>query len=245
MSPMWKAFIVLALLNTGLMGCSPHTDAPPPLEGLLWRDATPLEHVRYQEFVPPAGQGRVVIVLGGLHGPVAYSNYAREFASLGYYAVLFDANDFPRWDVKGGENLRQAIINAQHSPHAIPGKVAVVGFSLGGGTAIVHANTQPDLISMVVAFYPGTRFIPDKEALIDRWKVPTLVFAGDADNYDHCCMIETITKMAAYAKDHGAPFELVVYPGAEHGFMTVNYKSYAATDSWQRTLVALNQRLGP
>jgi acetyl esterase/lipase len=212
---------------------------------LLWRDATPLEHVRYQEFVPPAGQGRVVIVLGGLHGPAAYANYAREFASLGYYTVLFDANDFPRWDVKGGENLRQMIVRLQHSPHAIPGKVAVVGFSLGGGTAIVHASTQPDLISVVVAFYPGTRFIPDKEALIDRRKVPTLVFAGDADNYENCCEIATVRKMAGYAKDRGAPFELVVYPGAQHGFMTANYKSDAAADSWPRALVALNQHLGP
>jgi dienelactone hydrolase len=119
----------------------------------------------------------------------------------------------------------------------------VVGFSLGGGAAIVHASTQPDLISVVVAYYPGTRFIPDKEALIDRWKVPTVVFAGDADHYDNnCCVIETIRKMEAYAKDRGAPFELVVYPRVQHGFITGNPAAIA--DSGQRTLVALNQHLG-
>jgi dienelactone hydrolase len=119
------------------------------------------------------------------------------------------ANDFPRWDVKGGKYLRQMIVRMQYSLHARPGKIAVVGFSMGGGTAIVHASTQPNLISVVAAFYPGTRFILEKAALIDRWKVPTLVLAGDADSYQACCMIGIIREMEAYAKERGAPFELV------------------------------------
>jgi dienelactone hydrolase len=130
----------------------------------------------------------------------------------------------------------------QHSPHALPGKAAVVGFSLGGGTAIVHASTQPDLISVVVAYYPGTRFIPDKETLVDHWNVPTLVFAGDEDHFDNCCLIETIRSMAAYAKDRGAPFDLVVYPGVQHNFIVGNQA--AAADAWQRTVAALSQHLG-
>ena len=157
----------------------------------------------------------MVIVLSSLSGPIYAVTFARDFAALGYDAVLFDGWDFPRWDAKGG------------------------------GDAIVHASTMRDLVSVVVAFYPGTRFIPDKEALIDRWTVPTLVFAGDADNYENCCNKETIRKMASYAEDRGAPFERVVYPGAQHAFLTDHYKPDAAADSWQRTVVALNQHVGP
>jgi dienelactone hydrolase len=187
----------------------------------------------------------VVIVLSSLSGPIYAVTFARDFAALGYDAVLFDGWDVPRWDAKGGENLRQMIAAVQRSPHALPGKVAVVDYSLGGGDAIVHASTMRDLVSVVVAFCPGTRFIPDKEALIDRWTVPTLVFAADADNYANCCNIETIRTMASYAKDRGAPFELVVYPGAQHAVLTDHSKPDAAADSWQRTVVALNQHVGP
>ena len=184
------------------------------------------------------------MVLSGLDGPQDYTSFAREFSCLGFLYCLFNGYDFPRWDFKGGENLRQMIAVVQQSPHAIAGKVAVVGFSLGGGDAFVHASTMPDLVAVVVAFYPGTRFIPNKDALIDRWKVPTLVFAGDDDSFQGCCMIGTITSMAAYAKSCDAPLELVVYHGAQHGFNTANYKPDAAADSWQRTLVTPNQRLG-
>jgi hypothetical protein len=99
---MLRAFIVLAVLGPGLVACSP--DTPAPLEGLLRHDATPLDYVGYQEFVPPAGQGRVVIVLSGHGGTSAYTSSAREFASLGYYAVLFDGQRLPavgcqRWQI--------------------------------------------------------------------------------------------------------------------------------------------------
>jgi dienelactone hydrolase len=220
---------VLALLSSGMMGCS--------------RVAPPLENVAYTEFVPSAGQGQLVVVLAGAFGPQAYTFFPAELAKLGYYAVLFAGTDFGSQATGARDNLRQIILLAQHSPHATQGKVAVIGFSAGGGAALTYATSISDLISVVVAYYPATRAIPDKEDVIRRWEVPTLVFAGDADNEGGCCMIDTIRTMAASARDRGAPVELVVYHGAGHDFILGGHflKRDAADDAWQRTLAALHQ----
>jgi len=167
----------------------------------------------------------------------------------GYYVVLTDGHAFPAGDVGGGENLQRMIREAQNSPHALPGKVGVVGLSLGGGDVLVHASTLPSLVSVVVAYYPDTKSIRDKEDLVGRWAVPTLVFAGDKDNDPEqygCCMVDTIKAMAAAAKDRGAPLDLIVYPGARHAFnlpVVQKFDRAATEDAWQRTLLALQQNL--
>ena len=210
--------VVLALLGVGPVGCV--------------ADAPPLENVRYQEFVPPAGQGPVVFVLSGRAGPMVYSFIPRELAGLGYYAVLVDGQNFPVSDAKAGENLRQLLLIAEHSPHASAGKAAVVGASAGGGAALAFATSMSDLVSVVVDYYPATRSIPDRADVVRRWTVPTLVFAGDADN-NGCCMIGTITAMVASAKDRRAPVDLVVYSGADHDFIWgAHYEKDAAEDAW-------------
>jgi dienelactone hydrolase len=233
MSPIRKAQVMLALLSTGMIGCT-HV-------------APPLENVAYTEFVPSAGQGQLVVVLSGAFGPQAYTFFPAELARLGYYAVLFAGTDFGSQATGARDNLQQIILRAQHSPHAIQGKVVVIGFSAGGGAALTYATSMPDLVSLVVAYYPATSAIPDKGDVISRWEVPTLVFAGDADNnINRCCMIDTIRTMAGSARDRGAPVDLVVYHGADHDFILAGprLKKGAADDAWQRTLAALHQHLG-
>jgi dienelactone hydrolase len=222
---------IFAILVLGLVGCT--------------HPAPPLEKVRSTEFVPAAGQGRVVIVLSGVYGPTAYSFFPEELARHGYYAVLFNGPDFSAKATGASDNLRQVISLAQRSPHAMPGRVAVIGFSAGGGGALEHATSQSDLVSVVVGYYPQTNTIYDKEEMVRRWNVPAVVFAGDADS-NGCCMIDTIRSMVASAKDRGASVELVVYPGAGHDFILRGYKlnKEQAGDAWQRTLDALRRYLG-
>jgi dienelactone hydrolase len=231
MSHLRQTLIVLTLLIACPAACAPTLLA--------------FDRFSSSEYPPPSGQGRVVIVLSGTSGPSNYTFVARDLAALGYYAVLHDAKNFPAGEASGGEHLRQVISNAQQSPHAIPGKVAVVGFSLGGGTALAHASAQSDLVAVVVAYYPATGNIPDKSAAVSHWSVPTLALAGEADGNRHC-RIDVIREMASAAKDRGAPFELVTYPGADHGFNLgmVHYQKAAADDAWRRTRAALRQHLG-
>jgi len=71
----------------------------------------------------------VVVVVSGHDGAAVYRSFAAQIAQLGYDVVLFDANN-----IAGNESaaLRIAIQQAQQMPHAIPGKVGLVGLSEGG-----------------------------------------------------------------------------------------------------------------
>src|SRR6267142_1526169 len=102
-------------------------------------------------YAPAKGPGPVVIVLSGASGQNSYHAYAGELSRLGYYSVLLDGNDILTRQQDGAANLKKAIDRAQRSPHALPGKAAVVGFSRGGGGALAHGANMPEEVSMVVA----------------------------------------------------------------------------------------------
>jgi dipeptidyl aminopeptidase/acylaminoacyl peptidase len=222
--------VVLAVVSIALAACN--------------RAAPAFDHLAYTEFVPLAGRGSAVVVLSGRAGPGPYSFLPRDLVALGYYVVLLDGSDYPPGDPRSDENLRRMIRLAQQSPHAMPGKVAIIGASAGGGTVLTFATSLCDLVAVIVDYYPATRSIPDTAEVIRHWTVPTLIFAGDADN-NGCCMIDTIRAIVAAAQGQGAPAELVVYPGADHDFIWgSHYQKAAADDAWQRTLAMLRQHPG-
>jgi dienelactone hydrolase len=196
-------------------------------------------------FVSPSGRGPIVIVLSGASGPEAYKSYAAEVAQLGYYAVLLHGLDISTWAGMTAEvNLRRTIEQVQQSPDAKPGKVAVIGFSTGGGGALAYAAHMPDLVSAVITYYPSISEVLDMKGFAGRFQVPTLVLTGGKDTHDRCCLIESMKAMEASAKDGGKPFELVVYPEAYHAFNMVQFPFYRAedtADAWQRTIKMLGQ----
>ena len=201
------------------------------------------------EFEPPNGKGRVVVVISGQTGPDNYAYYAKDLAEKGYYAVLVDGNNF--W-IKGGggETLLAGVITrAQQSPHAMPGKAAVIGFSLGGASSLTYATRMSELVSAVVVSYPDTKYVTNADYFVSKMKVPTLVFAGGRDTYKDCCLIETARKLATAAKAREVKpiLELVEYPYAEHGWTIKSVKAYNSditAEGLQRTLDFLRQRAG-
>jgi dienelactone hydrolase len=200
-------------------------------------------------YAPPQGRGPAVLVLSGASGEMAYRPYAMELAKLGYYVVLLEGKDIlsqSQWPEP--HNLKKALARAKVSPQAVPGKAAVIGFSLGGGGALLHAAAMPESVSMVVAYYPSTRLWADKmNWLTRRFAVPVLVLAGEQDRYNNCCLIEHMRAMETAAKTHGAKFELVVYPEAAHGFNLFGSTMRADDDrdAWRRTLEMLRQHQPP
>ena len=202
-------------------------------------------------YVPASGKGPIVIVISGQTGPNSYQTYAAALAKLGYYAVLLDGKDILNPALTGPAALKTAIERAQRSPAAVPGKAAVIGFSLGGGGALYNAAPMQDLVSMVVAYYPYTRTWVDKVSFfVKRFRVPVLVMAAQRDRYQNCCLVETAQAMEAAAKDAGVKFELVVYPEADHGFNLESgahgepvraYRRDDDRDAWRRTLEMLKQ----
>lgn len=202
-----------------------------------------------KEYEPPNGKGRVVVVVSGQTGPGNYADFARDIAEQGYLAVLVDGNDF--WGLGGDREtlLHGVITRAQQLPHALPGKVAVVGFSLGGASSLGYATRWPDLVSAVVTYYPLTRHIVDPGNFVSRIRVPTLVLAGGYDVYRNCCPIEKARELERAAKANGGEgtLELVEYPYAGHGFViktTRAWRAVDAADAFRLTLAHLRRYSG-
>ena len=199
-----------------------------------------------QKEYPPkdGGTGRVVVLVSGQTGPGNYNTLASGLAAQGFDVVLVDGNDFWAKGVAGGTLLRGVIERARSSSHAEPGKVGVVAASLGGATALTYAARMPQMVGAVVVQYPLTNFIKDPADFIGKVKVPVLMMAGTFDNYKGCCMIDMARKLDEAAKAAAAPFELVEYPGVDHGFNTDDTKRRdTSADSLRRTVEFLRKNL--
>ena len=202
-------------------------------------------------YAPANGPGPVIIVISGQSGPASYQTYAAELSRLGYYTVLIAGKDILNPVHTGPANLKKAIDRAQRSPSTVKGKVAVIGFSLGGGGALYNAANMPDLVSVVIAYYPYTRTWSNKiDSLVKRFKVPVLVLAAQLDTYKDCCVIDSMLAMKTSADGYGAKFDLIVYPEADHGFNLETgakgepgraYRRDDARDAWRRTIEMLRR----
>jgi dienelactone hydrolase len=203
---------------------------------------------QYEIFPPSYSKGAIVVVVSGYSGKGLYRDFSSKLAELGYYTVLMDGKDL--FDpgsigliVPGAENLQTVIADSKSSPQAIPGKVALVGFSIGGAGVLSFGAELKDQVSAVVAYYPAiTTMGTDMKTLAARLQTPVLLFAGVKDLYYSCCLIGSMRELAKAPKT--VPFELVEYPNARHGFnlysLPFAYRHQDATDSWQRTVAFLN-----
>jgi dienelactone hydrolase len=197
-----------------------------------------------QEFPPPQGMGRLVVVASGLSGPEHYTEVSAEIAKLGYDVVLFDGNGEENTQGKG---VKRDIDRARTMPHALPGKVALVGFSLGGGMDLYYGTQLPDDVAGVVVWFPANAFIKDVPGFANRLQVPLVVFAGGKDHYrDNCCAADKDSTLQQAAKSAGKSFELTIYPDANHDFNKGgnNYNPKDYTDALQHTADALKMFLG-
>jgi dienelactone hydrolase len=209
------------------------------------------QHATAQEEIsPPSGKDLLVVVLSGATGSGNYRLISKRIAALGYNVVLFDSNAIISAK-KGGpwaEPMRAAIARARQMPNALPGKIAVVGFSLGGGLALNYASQWNDDVAVVAAWYPSTSSsaLRDSKAFVARIKVPVVMFAGTADEYQFCCMIDKAKELASAAKAVNAPLELTTYAGVGHGFSIpgTSYDQGSTDDALARTAAALKLYLG-
>jgi dienelactone hydrolase len=198
-------------------------------------------------YPPSTGKGPIVVILSGYSGTSMYEEYAIRLAAEGYYVVLLDGKDILTSDSRGEENLKSVIARAQQARSAVAGRAAVIGFSFGGGAALMYAANMPEAVSNVVAYFPYTAFA-DAGALAARFRVPVLFLAGERDYYNNCCTIEMAHAIYLAAKDRLAPLTLIAYPDAGHGFslpMLDAYRPADTEDAWKRTLATLRQHHRP
>jgi carboxymethylenebutenolidase len=117
------------------------------------------------------------------------------------------------------------------------GKVGLVGFSNGG--ILASGAVVLDRKINAAAIYYGTDAWPlDKS--IPRHYPPLLILHGDNDAIID---VRAGRELAAHAKQLGAPVDLVIYPGAPHGFGS-NIDDGVGADALKRTIAFLQKELG-
>jgi hypothetical protein len=85
-----------------------------------------------QEFPPPQGKGRVVVLGSGMSGPEHYTTVAREIAELGYDVVLFDGNT---WEGTHGDGVK--------CPTLFPAKLRWLDFLSAAACLYITARNGP------------------------------------------------------------------------------------------------------
>lgn len=99
-----------------------------------------------------------------------------------------------------------------------PKRVAVVGFSAGAWVTLSVAETnsfEQFVPEGNLRFRAAAAFYPPCKQAVGRPGIPTLVFTGALDDWTPAA--DCSGKIAGWGND-GPPVELVVYPGAYHGF---------------------------
>ncbi len=146
--------------------------------------------------------------------------------------------DVERWrgDIAGAvQVLRQH--TATHLADG-RGKLALVGFSLGGAYALDMSVTLAEEIAAVVTFYdsyPGLDYRSAKAAYLCH-------FAED----DPFHPAESGALMGQALQDAGRPVTVYTYPGTKHWFFEENrpeYNAEATRVAWERTIEFLHERL--
>jgi dienelactone hydrolase len=99
-----------------------------------------------------------------------------------------------------------------------PERVAAVGFSAGARVTLSVAEPnsfEPFGLPSKLRFRAAAAFYPPCKQAMARPEIPTLIFIGAVDDWTPAA--DCSDKIARWGND-GPPVELVVYPGAYHGF---------------------------
>jgi len=210
--------------------------------------------------MPAQGSGfPTVLVVQEIFGVHEYiKDVCRRFAKLGYFAVapelfarqgdvstMTDVQEIlakvvskvPDDQVMG--DLDATVAWAQSTGKANTAKLGITGFCWGGRIVWLYA-AHSDKLKAGVAWYGRIASPPDELhpkhpiGVARHLKAPVLGLYGSADQGIPLSDIDQMRAALAEAKD---PSEIVVYPGAQHGFHAdyrPSYDAEAAKDGWER-----------
>lgn len=170
--------------------------------------------------------GYVVIVPDLYHGKVADDPEQAHVLMRGLELPVADA-DFA------------AATRYLRSDRRVKGRIAVMGFCMGGGVALDFGLHDPTLAA-VVMFYGPPNTDPAQLAAL---RAPVMAHFGVKDDGIPPAKVE---QFAAAMKQAGRDLKVYSYAGAGHAFMNDARPSYApdaARQAWARTLDFLQHQL--
>ena len=153
-------------------------------------------------------------------------------------------------DAKIVADLRAAHGWLQAQPGIRGDRIGVTGFCMGGRASFMAACHLP--VQAAAPFYGGgigrsfqTNERTPHPPLDDAAGIgcPMLVFYGDKDGF---IPLDEVELVKGRLQQLGKRAEVIVYPGAEHGFFCDERPSYhapAAQDSWKRMLKLFDEAL--
>jgi carboxymethylenebutenolidase len=180
--------------------------------------------------LPKSGSGPGLILLQEIFGVNAYMRQMADLFSAEGYATLVpdlfwrmkpgvdldygqrdEAVSFmKRFDSGTALNDISAAVAALKSHPATNGKVAVLGYCLGG--KLVLESACRDDVACAVSYYGvGIDSIVDEAA---KSRTPMILHFAELDHYNPPATVEKIRKVLSVRND----VETYVYPGADHGF---------------------------
>jgi dienelactone hydrolase len=219
----------------------------------------------------PDGAGPFPAVVG-LHGCAGMHDATRqkladELVGRGYVLLLVDSYTTRGIEhactsrataafLKRRPDVYGALVFLGSQSFVDPGRVAVVGFSSGGWLALFMADSNPFEMfepASTLRFRAAIAFNPPCSAAAARPVIPTLILIGELDDWTPAAACSS--KIADWGSD-GPPVELVVYPGAYHGFYYrhlqpgvsafghwLEYNAAAADDATERLHKFLDRHL--
>jgi len=182
-------------------------------------------YTRYAEMVAAKGLDAYLVSYYDAADAVAMASSGRA-ARVAYFGA-----HLALWANRVRDVVSYALARDESS-----GKVGLLGFSNGGFLAVRSAATDPRIEALVV-FYAG---LPGTPADAITHLPPLLAVHGDAD---HDNPLAGSVSLVDRAHALGGTAELVVYPGAAHGFDFHPERSDAREAS-ERALSFLERQLG-
>ena len=191
------------------------------------------------------GRSPAVLLLHGAEGLAFGNGYrlgAQMVAQAGYHVAFVHYLDrtgerrvsyatlrerFPAW----ADTVGDAVTWLAARPDVDPGRIGIVGVSLGASLAMETASHDDRVRALIDYFGP----VPDDVAARKPRLPPTLILHGSTDRIvpvGHAHVLETLLKRS------GTPYEIKIYEGQGHGFVGL-----AQLDSAARVSAFLAQHL--
>ena len=176
---------------------------------------------------------------------------ARKLAKEGFAALALTwfggASSRPLWRDVRADDILQAVAFLEHQPGVDADRLGLIGFSRGGGLALIMAALIPQT-KAVVNYFGLTAWkggleefdhLPLNESepldFIRKLCCPVLSFHGEEDTVVHA---NNTIELDAACKKYGVDHRSIFYPGVNHSFIWPGdkYDRKAHLDSWNKTL---------